>query len=188
MSELLPLVWLDADGVIGALPKEGDEFSYTQYQTYVVPCRGELFYFLFRPAVIAALNAASNTVEIRWHTMWGDAAQNELAPEIGLKEFTVSNPNPTGGGIPSRGAFSLTWWKVQAIREEASLNPGRPMMWLDDNISADLHQHLNESENGAPDSLSWIQPRPARGLDRLDLAAFAQWVADPSATIRIRRS
>ena len=188
MTELLPLVLLDIDGVINALPNsDGTIDDYAGYEFDVLPFRQRPVRFLYRKTVIAALNAASLDVEVRFHSMWGDAAQLDLAPEIGLRDFTVSDPNPTGQGIPYDGFDSLYWWKVRVIRDEAALNPGRPMIWLDDNISADLHHYLKRSPYRAPETLSWIRPMPHRGLDSKDLANLADWVRDPLGVIRVRR-
>lgn len=119
--------------------------------------------------------------------MWGDAARTDLAPEIGLRESTVSDPNPTGQGIPYDGFDSLSWWKVQMIRAGAVLNPGRPMIWLEGNITADLHYYLKRGPYRAPDTLSWIRPRPHRGLDSTDLASLAAWLCEPHEVVRVRR-
>jgi hypothetical protein len=183
--EMTPLILLDVDGVI--LPERaapgGTEM---EFQTLtMIDYEGIQVDRYFRLPVVAALNAASADAEIRWHTMWGDSARSHLAPAIGLGEFGVTDPRPEGAGLPSRGLWSLTWWKMQWVFTLLEANPGRPILVVDDNLSADLAEHLAVRDEVA--TLSWIQPRSSRGLDRLDLAALAAWVRNPAETVRVRR-
>ena len=140
---------------------------------------------LCRPDVFASADAAFETVEIRWLTMWGESAANDFAPAVGLNRFDVSDRFPWAG-YPGAGRWSLRWWKSVAVQIEFEVHPGRPMLWLDDNISPDLHDHLIASPL-TPSTLSWIQPKSTRGLDTEDLVSLRSWIDDPTITRRIRR-
>jgi len=182
-----PLVFLDVDGTMTADRQNTFPFDYTDaYEPYTVHTMGRDYPVLCRRDVIAAINTASTLVEFRWLTMWGESAAKDFAPAVGLKEFGVSDRVPRGGGYPDVGRWSLRWWKFLAIQAEHELHPGRPLIWLDDNISTDLHDKMIASPL-TPATLSWIQPRSTRGLDAEDLLSLKSWIDDPTITRRIRR-
>ena len=184
--ELRPLIFFDVDGTLTADRQQMFPFDYSyDYETYTVHTMGRSYPMLCRPDVLAAVNAASEMVEVRWLTMWGQNAANDFAPAVGLKHFEVSD-RFQGAGYPDAGRWSLRWWKVIAILLEQELHPGRALIWLDNAISPDLHDQMIASQL-TPSTLSWIQPKSTRGLDAEDLATLRSWLDDPIITRRIRR-
>ncbi|MCO8269775.1 HAD domain-containing protein [Actinoplanes sp. TRM 88003] len=100
--------------------------------------------------------------ELVWATTWNDAANEELAPRLGLPELpVVAWPD-----VPVRGLH----WKTTALMRWAG---GRPFAWLDDEIS-DVDQWWVAGQYPAPALLRRVDA--GSGLGKTDYAAVRDWV------------
>ena len=187
-AENRPLLLLDVDGTMTATRQRSFPFDYSaDYQTFATSIRSRDIRILFRPDVVHAIDAASSSLEVKWHTMWGAHSATHFASLLELEAFGVTDLAPVGTGTPDEGPGALRWWKFTAILAEAKAAHGRPVMWLDDGIGLDLQKQMIASPL-TPPSLSWIQPRSTRGLDAEDLKSLASWIGDPSVPRQIFRA
>lgn len=172
-----PLIWLDIDGVVKA--NRSPDHSYRGYRRVVISDAQWSGEVLYRTAVVRAVNrAAASGIEVRWISMWGGNARRLLGPALGFADFAVATAIASEHGVPELGARSVQWWKVQAMEQASAAEPERPMLWIDDSMSADLLQHWK-----IPARLSLLTVAGHRGLNRRDLAVLARWCRHPQQQI-----
>src|SRR5687768_8237068 len=127
----VPILLLDVDGVLNAprvdLPKGWRRGSFNG------------FLLSWDPTVTARLRELheSGRVEIQWLTTWAENADQLLAEPMGLprglRVHGRQGVASTGFAGQLRGASG--WWKLAAAREVALAEPGRRIVWIDDDLA-----------------------------------------------------
>lgn len=148
-----PLVLLDVDGVLNAVPRFGDPGAWTDCRSGEADAAGSRFRITWSPTVVDAVLAWREVADVRWLTTWGHDANVSLRRLVGLPELAVAGtydePVDQGGaGAADLGAGShaartpaapdpLTgrWWKFDVVREIVRADPSRRIVWLDDDLA-----------------------------------------------------
>src|SRR3978361_2131143 len=130
-SDAVPILLLDVDGVLNATRRDLPEgWRRGTFNGYVLS---------WDPTVTARLRDLheSGRVEIQWLTTWAANADRLLAEPLGLprglRERSGRRAAPTGcaGRLGGRSG----WWKLAAAREAAEQEPGRRIVWIDDDLA-----------------------------------------------------
>lgn len=132
-----PLWLLDIDGVINAvgrsyarpwpLYRSGQASPYSELDP---DDRG--YTITWAPALTEQIRELheSGAVEVQWLTTWGSGANIQLADLVGLPKFeVVEEPNARSGKLDR-----FAWWKFEAAKDVATANPGRKVIWTDDDL------------------------------------------------------
>src|SRR3954469_21459786 len=126
-----PLMLLDVDGVLNAMRWElPPGWEQGMFNGFVLS---------WDPTITARLRALheSGVVEIQWLTTWAENADKLLAEPMGLPRGLRTHGRddvlPTGFGGERRGVSG--WWKLAAIRALAEAEPGRRIVWIDDDLA-----------------------------------------------------
>jgi hypothetical protein len=125
-----PILLLDVDGVLNAVgPDASDRWQRGVFNGYTV---------YWDPTITARLREwhESGRVEIQWLTTWADNADKWLAEPLGLPRglrTRASGAAPTG--FLGRLGGETGWWKLTAAREAAEEEPGRRIVWIDDDLA-----------------------------------------------------
>lgn len=138
-----PVLLLDVDGVINACTRKPDPNAWEHWQTGEAAASGRVWPITWSPEVVKFLTALhdSGQVEIRWHTTWQQDAQR-IADLTGLPKFPVAHAPEFLAGSQEAAAAILedrrpVWWKLPAA-ERVVAEEGRPLIWIDDDISDEL--------------------------------------------------
>ena len=126
-----PILLLDVDGVLNAV----------QFDLPAGWRRGTFngFVLSWNPTVTARLRDLhdSGRVELQWLTTWTERADQLLAEPMGLprglRTHSRDDVLPTGFQGVFRGVSG--WWKLAAARAVASEQPGRRIVWIDDDLA-----------------------------------------------------
>lgn len=130
-------------------------------------------------ALLTAL-AKETGLELVWATAWEHAANERIAPVIGLDRLPVIEFPETDVSYDHRGY--LSWradggWKWPAVSAYAA---GRPLAWLDDEHGgadfAAARAAFDRDRAGCPTLLCHVDPR--RGLRSAHLDRVRAWAAD----------
>jgi hypothetical protein len=140
-----PILLLDVDGVLNAavldLPEGWQRGTFNG------------FLLSWDPTVTARLRELhqSGRVEIQWLTTWAEKADELLAEPMGLPRGLRVHARPgaasTGFSGEWRGASG--WWKLAAAREVVLQQPGRSIVWIDDDLAEQ-----------ADDVVKWLSANP----------------------------
>lgn len=156
---LPPLCLLDVDGVLNALSKKAPA-TWDDWQRGFAEAEGTSYPILFSPTVVSTIARwhDQGLYEVRWLTTWRHHANTSLRHLLGLPEFPVEGarefedaerpapdrqlPDPSGSvsshadDAGARAASQLTgrWWKFDAVLPVLAGNPGRPILWIDDDL------------------------------------------------------
>ena len=140
-----PILLLDVDGVLNAalldLPEGWRRGTFNG------------FLLSWDPTVTARLRQLheSGRVEIQWLTTWAEKADELLADPMGLPRGLRVHARPgvasTGFSGQLRGVSG--WWKLAAARELAVTEPGRRIVWIDDDLAEQ-----------ADDVVEWLSANP----------------------------
>lgn len=165
-----PLVLLDVDGVLNALPRLGRPLPWEDWRTGVAYAEGRGFRISWSPSVVAAVWSWRELADVQWLTTWGHDANRSLRELFELPELPVAgtyddphltdpdagDPDPTPGrGADAHAAVApaapdrLTgrWWKFDVVQRLVRADPARPIVWLDDDLAgqADIREHMERS-------------------------------------------
>jgi hypothetical protein len=126
-----PLLLLDVDGVLNALqPDLPEGWQRGRFNGYVLS---------WDPSVTARLREwhEAGRVEIQWLTTWTEDADRLLAEPMGLPRGlrTHSRGRMAPTGYAGRLARVTGWWKLEHAREVAEAEPGRRIVWIDDDLA-----------------------------------------------------
>jgi len=103
--------------------------------------------------------------ELVWATTWEDAANEWIAPRLGLPRLPVV---PLGPLLPSRiGEMPKTPYVADYVR-------GRPFVWFDDHLGRADEDYLR-AHQGVGDFLL-VHIEPERGLTSEHLAQAYRWL------------
>jgi HAD domain in Swiss Army Knife RNA repair proteins len=164
-----PLLLLDVDGVLNAvLPEESERWQRGVFNGYQV---------FWDPTITARLREwhQAGRVEIQWLTTWADNADRWLAEPLGLPRglrTRASGAVPTG--FAGRLGGELGWWKLAAARDAAEEDPGRRIVWVDDDLAeqaADTGEWL-----AANPHVLVVAPDLYTGLTHAQLDAIEAWL------------
>ena len=184
-----PFLLLDVDGVLNALPEVRTDLSvWDDWQFGSATADGARWPIIWSPSVVAALLDwhRQGSVELHWLTTWGHDANNELRLLLGLPELPVAGtyqdagaPSvqaPTGAAHASVAPaapdpLSGRWWKYDVVARLVQSEPGRPLIWVDD----DLYRFNGAFARWATEqpSVTPVRPDPRCGLSPADLDAIA---------------
>ena len=173
MSAPPPVLLLDVDGVLNAV----------QFDLPAGWRRGTFngFVLSWDPTVTARLRDLheSGRVELQWLTTWTENADKLLAEPMGLPRGLRTHDRedvlPTGFEGERRGIWG--WWKLAVARAVAEAEPGRRIVWIDDDLvepAADTSEWL--AANG---QVLVVAPDFQRGLTHEELDRIEAWL-DPS--------
>ena len=181
---MTPLLLLDVDGVLNALPSSDEDLSgWPEWESGWARVQGTRYPITFAPPVIRQLREwhQSGALEIQWLTTWGHDANDELRRLLGLPELVVAgtyDPDDPGRARAVAGdahaqvapsapdPLSGRWWKYDVVRRVLSDFPGRTVIWVDDELHRpDVFRTWAE---GCPDLVP-IGPHHRSGLTEQDL-------------------
>lgn len=179
-----PLVLLDVDGVLNALgPPDG---SWDDWRYGSAAALGRDWPIRFSPTVVAAVRGWTETADVNWLTTWGHEANTGLGDLLGLAELPVAGTpdGPTEPAAQTVGALSAVtpaapdrltgrWWKLDVVRALVGRQPGRRLVWVDDDLAADPVGRA--WVRGHADCLM-VAPDPLTGLVAGQLAAVAAFL------------
>ncbi|MGY2065640.1 HAD domain-containing protein [Blastococcus sp. SYSU DS0619] len=164
-----PVLLLDVDGVLNALRRDLPEgWRRGTFHGYVLS---------WDPSVVARLREwhDSGRVELQWLTTWTELADQLLAEPMGLPRGLRTHSRdvlPTGFGGPL-GALT-GWWKLAAAREVAEAEPGRRIVWIDDDL-ADQAEDTSEWL-AASGQVLVVAPDHVLGLTHAELDRVEAWL------------
>lgn len=188
---MTPLLLLDVDGVLNALP-EGpqDLLCWPEWESGWARSQDGRWHITFAPPLMRQLRAwhESGQVEIQWLTTWGHDANDELRELLQLPELVVAGTyQDVEGGVPEThhvtaaahadvapaapDPLSGRWWKYDVVQRVLRENPGRTVVWIDD----ELHTENRFTRWAAEQPhLTAVGPNPRSGLAADDLASIAE--------------
>jgi hypothetical protein len=152
------LLLLDVDGVLNPIRRSSPRF-----RRFECAAEGEWFRLLLDPRHGAKLTALRRETgaTLTWATTWGERANEEIAPRIGLPPLPVipidrDPPRPPGVNLK-------TWHVAEYVR-------GRPFVWFDDDLGpADL-EFLRGHPGVGEFLVVAVDPRDGLGDAHLDAA------------------
>ena len=165
-----PILLLDVDGVLNAVRRDLPEgWRRGTFNGYVLS---------WDPTVVARLRALheSRRVEIHWLTTWTTNADRLLAEPMGLPRGLRTHGRedvlPTGYSGERRGISG--WWKLAAAQAVAEAEPGRRIVWIDDDL-ADQAEDTSEwlATNG---QVLVVAPDFFEGLTHTELDRVEAWL------------
>jgi hypothetical protein len=162
-----PLLFLDVDGPLipFGLPPG-------QYATYPDPRDDGSNPILARinPAHGACL--AALPCELVWATTWGQDANEQIAPRLGLPPLEVMAWPRLPAAEEEQDERIGLHWKTRALIERAA---GRSFAWADDEIT-DIDRHWVRAYHPGPALLYHVDPR--HGLAQADYTILSRWLHD----------
>ena len=167
-----PVLLLDVDGVLNAalldLPEGWRRGTYNG------------FVLSWDPTVTTRLREwhEAGRVELQWLTTWTEKADALLAEPMGLPRGLRTHGREgvasTGFAGPLRGLSG--WWKLVAARSVAEANPGRRIVWIDDDLA---HQADDTGEWLAANAhVLVVAPDLTIGLTHEELDRVEAWLVD----------
>ena len=165
-----PILLLDVDGVLNAALLELPEGWR----------RGTFNGFLLSwdPTVTARLRELHELgrVEIRWLTTWAEKADELLAEPMGLPRGlrVHGREGVASTGFSGRLRGAAGWWKLDAARKLAEAEPGRRIVWIDDELG-DQADDVVEWLGAHPHVLG-VAPDLFAGLTHEHLDAIEAWL------------
>jgi hypothetical protein len=184
------LVLLDVDGVLNAVDPEPDPRVWPDWQRGRASAAGRTWPIAWSPTVVRTVLAWREVAEVHWLTTWGSLANGALRELLGLPELPVAGApgSPSDGsgsdaalgslaGVTAAAPDELTgrWWKFDVVRELVRAEPGRPLVWIDDDLAGqrDIRTWMGEH---APCLL--VSPTPRTGMRPDDLELVTRFLAE----------
>lgn len=164
-----PKVYLDVDGVLNAVCLKPDLDVWPDYLN-TRACGGR---FCYSPSVVRMIADwhEAEVAEVVWLTTWEHEAQT-LAQEIGLPHFEVAGP---------RREADFGWWKLAVVQRDVAADPGRPFVWIDDDLYYD--DEAIEWLNDLATPFLAITPAVSYGLRRDELEGIDAWLEQYHAEV-----
>lgn len=185
-----PLVLLDVDGVLNALPQEGHlPDAWEEWQIGDATADARSWPITFAPAAIKRIVSlhTTNAVELRWLTTWGEEANGGLRRLLGLPKLAVAGTYQDECDVAAacaeaaRALASTTpagpnaghgWWKHDVLTRLTAAEPERLIVWIDD----ELHRPSRYTAWASTAGVLAIGPNPANGLAGADLLLLEEAV------------
>lgn len=173
----MTLVLLDVDGVVNALAGRG-----SGWRTGTAVADSRSWDIRWSPRVVDAVRGWCERADVRWLTTWGHDANISLRHLVGLPELPVAGTydDVDASGAPDRAGAALAsvtpaapdpltgqWWKFDVVRGLVRAEPGRRLVWLDDDLALD--PGVRDWMQAHADCLL-IAPDPRSGLSADELA------------------
>lgn len=170
-----PILLLDVDGVVNAFrptrPHVAREIGGRTVNGRFVP-----YQIHFDNEVVDMLDQLAEHFEIHWATMWNQAANEEIAPALGIEPFPVMICNHNAGwdaaadnGLAAHEVHRLWYAKTPLIPEYVG---DQPFAWLDDDHtrSDDLYlaDHLDQH-------FLLVRTNADTGMDWDDVSTLIEW-------------
>ena len=168
-----PVLLLDVDGVLNAVLLDLPEgWQRGVYNGFVLS---------WDPTVTARLRGLheSGRVELQWLTTWTENADKLLAAPMGLPRGlrTHGRDDVLSTGFHGELRGISGWWKLAAARAVAEAEPGRRIVWIDDDLAV---QGEDTSEwLAANGQVLVVAPDLVTGLTHAELDRVEAWLAEP---------
>lgn len=168
-----PVLLLDVDGVLNALePELPENWRRGTFHGFVLS---------WDPTVTARLRELheSGRVELQWLTTWTERADQLLAEPMGLPRglHTHLRDGVESTGFGGRWGGEAGWWKLDAARAVAEAEPGRRIVWIDDDLA---HRADDTGEwLAANGHVLVVAPDYIRGLTHAELDRVEAWLTEP---------
>lgn len=197
MSTRKPPLWLlDVDGVLNAVTRVPDSAVWPDWAEGFAAAEGRRWPITFSRTVTRTITRLhqSGAAEVQWLTTWGDAANDELAVLLGLPALKVAGRREDHGvrgwrrfggahsagthaaatGAAARDELTGRWWKFDVVRDVLAAEPGRPVVWTDDDLAsfAGARTWLQEHAD-----VLLLAPDPEVGLTALELREVEEFCA-----------
>ncbi len=182
-----PLVLLDVDGVLNALGPP--DASWPDWQQGRATAAGREWPIRWSPSVVDAVRNWQERADVRWLTTWGHDANRGLHALLGLPELPVAGTHHDAAGSPDPEEPALAavtpaapdeltgrWWKFDVVRRLVREQPGRRLVWLDDDLLGvdDVRAWTRAHADGL-----LVAPDPRAGLVRAHLDAVERFLRAP---------
>lgn len=160
-------IYMDVDGVLNASVPHPGWFPVGGSQPSTGLAQG--YRIQWAQPMVDALNkfVLEHDAEFVWATTWCHAAQEDIAPLLGLDVGTVKQSRvllPINGRV----SFPSIDWKVDALINEQRESP-MPFVWLEDEIS---NVELRMVENAGIQDMLAINPGFSFGIQPKHLEAM----------------
>jgi hypothetical protein len=178
---VVPLLLLDVDGVLNAVAWGSDRGTWGDWRRGTAVADGRSWPIQWSPSVVDAVLRWQAQADVRWLTTWGHDANRGLRELLGLPELPVAGTYDEPAGDPdpglagthaavtpaARDALTGRWWKFDVVRRLLRETPGRPLVWIDDDLAGqqDLRRWVQEAT-----AALLVAPPPRVGLRPQDLA------------------
>jgi hypothetical protein len=186
-----PLWLLDVDGVLNAVvsekakpPKVWPADSWRDFladattSTYI-PL---IFRILVAEPVLDLVRRAhgEGLAEVRWLTTWEehDLVLTELAPKLGLPEFPIAGRQAEN--LSPRYSDYSWWWKLPIVQRIHAEDPGRDILWTDDDLSSSRPANAWVKTRPKGQILG-ISPDSRIGLIPAHVTKITKWLEPPRA-------
>lgn len=156
------LLLLDVDGVLNAVAMHPDPRVWPDWERGRAAADGREWPITWSPSVVAAVKEWTTLADVRWLTTWGHHANAGLRVLLDLPELPVAGtyaevdaPQHAGtpdaapaahAGVAPAAPDELTgrWWKFDIVRRLVRAEPGRPVVWIDDDLAGqrDIRQWM----------------------------------------------
>lgn len=179
-----PLVLLDVDGVLNAVPVLGRSPAWDDWQTGTARAEGRAFPITWSPSVVSAVRGWLDVADVHWLTTWGHDANASLRELLGLPELPVAGTydspaqgapdfdGPAHASVAPAAPDPLTgrWWKFDVVREVVRRAPDRRLVWVDDDLRAqdEVRAWMRDHASCllvAPDLTSGLSPDQLRTIE-----------------------
>lgn len=187
-----PLLLLDVDGVLNALPDEdSDLFARQQWSDGYATSDATGWPITWAPSVIGRLRTwhQQGLVELQWLTTWGHDANHELRLLLGMPQLLVAGTYEDEGQTSTTAALVATkahasvapaaldpltgqWWKYDVVRRLLAEQSDRLIIWVEDELH-DPNGPYRAWAATKPNLLA-VGPNPRCGLSPEDLSALDQ--------------
>jgi len=192
---VLPLVLLDVDGVLNALARPPDVRAWQDWQLGQAVADGRSWPIAWSPSVVDAVRGWRDRADVQWLTTWGHNANDSLRQLLDLPELPVAGTHQDGpvpqdlvpqgepdaapqahASIAPAAPDELTgrWWKFDVVRHLVRTQPGRRLVWVDDDL--DVDGPVGQWMDREADCLL-VVPFPVTGLVAADLAAVDAYLS-----------
>ncbi len=142
ISKSKPIILLDVDGVINMVGRDKIALQLwpdcvRSNQIKIRWCKA--FDVFYSPAMIQRINQWNKVAEIRWLTSWNDAANDSLAPAVGLDQFVFARD-------PKMSKLDY------AVKTAEEVGSDTLVIWIDDELifwkaeHEEALQHLEKYE------------------------------------------
>ena len=187
-----PLVLLDVDGVLNAIGGTG---AWPDWRRGFATAEGRQFPITWSPSVVAAVRSWQELADVQWLTTWGHDANASLRHLLSLPELPVAGTYDTagddgaqtgpGGTDAAAGAHAAVtpaapdeltgrWWKFDVVRRLVRADPGRRLVWIDDDLAG---QDSIRAWMSREATCLLVAPPPRSGLTAAHLRAVAEFLA-----------